>query len=73
MVLDDTWINTQHYKVRIKGKVEQSRQRSSVFFLHLGVVATKKGAFWLPSTAVANFTFTYLFMGNNMRQTKVGL
>ena len=29
MVLDATLLNTQHYKVRIKGKVEQSRQRSS--------------------------------------------
>ena len=29
MVLDATWLNTQHYKVRIKGKVEQSRERSS--------------------------------------------
>ena len=29
MVLDATLLNTQHYKVRIKGKVEQSRARSS--------------------------------------------
>ena len=29
MVLDASLLNTQHYKVRIKGKVEQSRQRSS--------------------------------------------
>ena len=27
MVLDATLLNTQHYKVRIKGKVEQSRER----------------------------------------------
>ena len=26
MVLDTTLFNTQHYKVRIKGKVEQSRE-----------------------------------------------
>ena len=26
MVLDVTLLNTQHYKVRIKGKVEQSRE-----------------------------------------------
>ena len=25
MVLDDAFLNTQHYKVKIKGKVEQSR------------------------------------------------
>ena len=29
MVLDTYLLNTQHYKVRIKGKVEQSRERSS--------------------------------------------
>ena len=28
MVLDATLLNTQHYKVRIKGKVEQSRKKS---------------------------------------------
>ena len=30
MVLDASLLNTQHYRVRIKGKVEQSRERSSV-------------------------------------------
>ena len=29
MVLDAALLNSQHYKVRIKGKVEQSRERSS--------------------------------------------
>ena len=29
MVLDAFLLNTQHYKVCIKGKVEQSRERSS--------------------------------------------
>ena len=29
MVLDTSLLNTQHYKVRIKSKVEQSRERSS--------------------------------------------
>ena len=29
MVLDASLLNTQHYKVRIKGKVEQSSERSS--------------------------------------------
>ena len=28
MVLDATLLNTQHYKVRIKGKVEQSKEWS---------------------------------------------
>ena len=30
MVLDTLLLNTQQYKVRIKGKVEQSRERSCV-------------------------------------------
>ena len=30
MVLDAALLNTQHYKVRIKGKVEQSKEYSSV-------------------------------------------
>ena len=29
MVLDTSLLNTQHYKVGLKGKVEQSRERSS--------------------------------------------
>ena len=29
IVLDSTLLNTQHYKIRIKGKVEQSRERNS--------------------------------------------
>ena len=29
IVLDTSLLNTQQYKVRIKGKVEQSRERSS--------------------------------------------
>ena len=29
LLLDVTFLNTQHYKVRIKGKVEQSREWTS--------------------------------------------
>ena len=56
MVLDAVLLNTQHYKVRIKGKVEQSRERSSALPYILCVVAIEKGVFGLPSTKVANFT-----------------
>ena len=56
MVLDTYLLNTQHYKVCIKGKVEQSRERSSALPQHLGVVAIEKRAFWSPSTTVAYFT-----------------
>ena len=38
MVLDVTLLNALHYKVRIKGKVEQSREWSCALLLHLGVV-----------------------------------
>ena len=54
MVLDTSLLNTQQYKVCTKGKVEQSRERSSAPPLNLGVVAIEKGTFWLPSTTVAN-------------------
>ena len=32
MLLDTSVLNTQQYKVHIKGKVEQSRERSSALF-----------------------------------------
>ena len=45
-VLDALLLNTQQYKVRIKGKVEESSSAP----LHLGVAVIEKGAFWSPST-----------------------
>ena len=59
MGLDASLVNTQHYKVPIKGKVGQYREISSSFLLHLGVVANEKGAFGSPSTTNANFTFFF--------------
>ena len=53
MVLDTSLLNTQQYKLSIKGKIEQSEEISSA--LHY-TVAIKKGAFGSPSTTVANFT-----------------
>ena len=44
IVLDTSLLNNQHYKVRIKGKVEQSSERRSPPPLHLGVVAIEKKA-----------------------------
>ena len=58
MVLDTSLLNIQQYKVRIKGKVERSRERSSAP-LHLCVVAIKKGAFWSPSITVANSLYIH--------------
>ena len=34
MVYDASLLNTQHYKVQIKGKVEKSKKRSSVIYSH---------------------------------------
>ena len=56
MLLDPSLLNIQQYKVGIKGKEEQSRERNSALPLHLGVVAIEKGAFGSPSTKIANFT-----------------
>ena len=54
MVLDTSLLNTQDYKERIEGKVEQSR----------GIVAIEQGAFVSLSTSVANFTYSALFIRN---------
>ena len=56
MVRDASLLNTQQYKVGIKGKMEQSGERS-IAPPHLGVVAIEKGPFGSPSTKVANFTY----------------
>ena len=57
MVLDTSLLNAQQYKVRIKGKVEQSRERISALPYITVFVAIEKGAFWSLSTMVANFTY----------------
>ena len=58
MVLYTSLLNTQQYKVCIKGKVEQSRERSSAL-IYICVVAIKNGAFRLPLTKVAIFTYSF--------------
>ena len=58
MVLDTSLLNTQQYKVRIKGKVEQSRERRSA-------LPYFSGAFGSPSITVASF---YLHRIINVRQ-----
>ena len=62
MVLDTSLLNTHQYKVRIEGKVEQSRERSSALPLHLGVVTIEKEAFWSPSTTVNNNLYIYIYI-----------
>ena len=53
IVFDVSLLDTQRYQVWIKGKVEQSRERSSA--LHLGVVVIEKAAFGSPSTTIDYF------------------
>ena len=51
MILDASLLNTRHYKVRINGKLEQSKERSgSVPYTR--VVAIEKEAFGSPSTTI---------------------
>ena len=50
MVLDAALLSTQHYKVRINGKVKQSKEWSGAL-LHSSVVAIEKGALMSPSTS----------------------
>ena len=56
MVFDTTLLKTQHYKVRIKGKVEQSRKWVVPLHQHLGVVDIEKESSGHPRLKVANFT-----------------
>ena len=63
MILDTSMLKTMHYKIRIKGKVKQSRQRSSALNIHLSEEAIEKRVFESPSTTVANFThFLYTYI-----------
>ena len=70
MILDTSLLNTQHYKVQIKGKVEQSKDRTSTLPLHLRAVAIEKGAFgsllgcsWLSSRTYKLIKFLYSLSG----------
>ena len=60
MVLDAILLNTQYYKVCIKSKVEQSRERSSASPAPW-CSSYRKGSLRLPSTMVTNFTFFYTY------------
>ena len=57
MVLDAT----QHNKIRIKSKVEQSREWSSGPPLHLSTVAIEKGSFGSPLNKSSTLLFFYIF------------
>ena len=59
MVLDVNFLNTQHYKVCIKGKVGQPRKRSSA------PLTIEKGVFGSSSTTASQFyllTYMYIYI-----------
>ena len=55
LVLDVALLCPQHYEVRIKGKVEQSREWSGALPIHHSVVAIEIETFGSPLTKVAKF------------------
>ena len=65
MVLDPSLFNTQDYKVWIKGKVEQSRERSGAPPLYIGVITIEKGA--LESPQLQSPTLLYFDNHNILR------
>ena len=48
MVLGATLLNTQHYEVKIKGKMEAMLEMEECPLPHLGVAAMEKGVFGYP-------------------------
>ena len=56
MVLNTSLLNTQRYKVRIKGKVEQSKERISV------LPSPRCSSYWKRSLLVTNFTYLYIYI-----------
>ena len=73
MVLDTALLNTQYYKVHIKGKVEKSRENNCGFPLHLDVVTIEKGAIWSFSTIVTNFTIYCITIYHNDYQLVIAI
>ena len=77
MVLDAAFLNTQHHKDWIKGKVEQLEESSSALLTSWCSSALStprcssygKGAFGLLLTTVTNLTF-YLHVYDIFRRTK---
>ena len=69
MLLDVSVLNTRYCKVKIKGEVEQSRERSSNVRYTLVSMLSKKGAFGSSSTIVTNFTLLY-FKATILREEK---
>ena len=69
MVLDASQLNSLHYNIRIKTKVEHSREKSSA--LYLFVVAIDKGASESTSTTIANNLYSLLIILLNFNKIKL--
>ncbi len=63
MVLDATLLSTQHYKVRIKGKVEQSREMSGSFPYTLVYYLSKRKPSGHPQLWSPTFTYMHGYNG----------
>ena len=62
MLLDSSLLNIQHNKVRIKGEVEQSRERSSALPNTSGVVAIEKPSVVLDYSRQLYNIYIYIYM-----------
>ena len=60
MVLDTSLLNTQHYMVRIKGKVEQSRERSSTLPYTSVLLLLKRESSGRPRLLLPTLLFTII-------------
>ena len=61
-VLDAAFLNSQHYKVRIKGKSGAIQGKVKRPHLHLSVVAIEKGAFRLLHNYGCQIWTTYIYI-----------
>ena len=61
MIRDAVLLNSQHYKVRIKGKVEQSREKSSALpYTHVQLLMKRKTS-GLPKLRSPTYIYIYIF------------
>ena len=67
MVLDTSFLNTQHYKVWIKSKWSNSGKGVTPS-LHLDVVAIEKGDFGSPSIPVGQLTYIRYILTLNITE-----
>ena len=66
MVLDTSLLNTQDFKVRSKGKVEQSRERLVPFPKHKCSIWWKK-SLWVPQLRLLTLVIYYSFVVTHFR------